>query len=149
MNFDVTKQAQSKENGIFINGKAQAVEILRLLDPDERRRLLGHMKLRNPEMTMELSQKAISFLNLIELSNHELRVICNHVEAQIMGVALKNSSLNFQKRVLSTVDREYAEKAYEGLIANLRNDHDSSMKAQEKIIGIAIQLNKKRQINFN
>ncbi len=136
------------ENGIFLNGKAQAIEILRMLDPEEKQTLLNNMKMRNPEMTMELSEKSLSFKNVQILSDHELAMLCNRVEATIMGVALKESNPQFQRRVLSLMDREYAEQAYSALMARLRNEKSSSFKAQERVTGIAIQLSKRHLINL-
>ena len=48
-------EANNSTNSIFINGKAQIIEMLQHMPREERSRLLKNLKIRNPQLAEELT----------------------------------------------------------------------------------------------
>ncbi len=134
--------------GTYINGKGQVIDILRLLSPQEKARILNHINSKNPTMARELAERCVSFANVEALGDNELKIVFSQVDPKLMGVALKGTSVEFQRRCLSIVPRHLAEEAYRLLTTPLKNEREPVMKAQDKILNIAIQLNRLRRINL-
>ena len=105
--------------GTYINGKEQALEILKLLTPNERNRILSTINLKNPSLAKELKQNSISSRDLEEYSMDYFLNLFTRIKPEILGIALKETSLSFQKAVLKTAPREYAEKAFKALMMNI------------------------------
>ena len=139
---------EKKKEGIFINGKAQAIEILKMLNKDEKTRLLKQIRLRNPNIADELSEKSYSLKNLFDLSDHELRLIGQYTDQNVLGVVLKACPINFQRRILSLIDRSKAEVAYRILTTQLSNERASIEKAQARIMSVVVALTKRGQIEI-
>ncbi len=56
--------AESTQQGLFINGKAQVIEMLKFMQPEEREVLLRNIKARNPQLAMELTENCLTFSDL-------------------------------------------------------------------------------------
>ena len=141
-------QSPSMGTGVFINGRAQAIEILQLLSPGERKKLLKNMRVKNPQLADELVEKSFTFSELDQLRDHDLKVIFDYIKAPILGMALKFSNRNFQRRMLSLAERGYAENAYEAMMASYKNEKEMAKKAQNKVVSLLVSLSKKKQINL-
>ncbi len=129
--------------GIFINGKGQVIKMFQLLSDSEKEKLIAKIKIRNPALANELLQESYTFEDLQRLTDSNIIDLFPHVDAQILGLALKGASVSLQKRVLSLAERSYAERAYDTLIANLRDERIHMERAQKKVIDTIIVLNKK------
>ncbi|HLE11257.1 MAG: hypothetical protein A2504_10755 [Bdellovibrionales bacterium RIFOXYD12_FULL_39_22] len=136
-----------QQTGVFINGKAQIIEMMQYLRQDERERILKQIKIRNPVLADELVERSITFENLSSLSDVDLRKIFTHISAPILGIALKGVSVDFQRRLLGIVPRDYAEQAFSTLVAPIENEARDSRRAQNKIVSVLISLNKRKQIS--
>lgn len=135
-------------NGIFINGKAQIIEMLQHMPREERARLLKNLKTRNPQLAEELTEQCFTFSDLDNLSDPELAMIFQYVTAPVLGMALKNIERQFQRRLLSLASREYAEEAFRVLKTTYSTEKRDIKRAQNKIIEVLVSLKKRRQINF-
>lgn len=140
--------ANNNTNGIFINGKAQIIEMLQHMPREERSRLLKNLKLRNPQLAEELTEQCFTFSDLDNLSDNDLQMIFQYVTAPILGMALKNIERAFQRRLLSLAGRDYAEEAFRVLKTNYATEKRDIKRAQNKIIEILVSLKKRRQINL-
>ncbi len=138
----------NNEGNVFINGKAQIVEMLQHMPREERIKLIKNLKIRNPQLAEELSEQCFTFSDLNALSDFELQTIFNYVSAPILGMALKNVERDFQRRLLSLADRSYAEEAFRVLKTNFNNEKKDIKRAQNKIIETLLALKKRKQINF-
>ena len=138
----------NSEQAVFINGRAQVIEMLQYMEDEDRNTLLKNIRIRNPILANELLEKSLVFENIGKLSDHEIRLIINYVQPTIMGVALKNVNQDLQRRVLGLAQRAFAEKAYEIMIKSIGNEMTHIRKAQNKILETMIALNKKKQINL-
>ncbi|WP_127715097.1 FliG C-terminal domain-containing protein [Halobacteriovorax sp. HLS] len=138
-----------KESGVFINGKAQIIEMLQIMPEEEKATLFKNIQMRNPQLAAELIEKSISFNDLYKLNDFDLKTLTRSVHSGVFGVAIRASSVEFQKRVLSLLPREYAEKAYHAMKANLSNENDSIKKAREKVVQTIGTLNRRQQIKLN
>ncbi len=135
-------------SGVFINGKAQIIEMLQHMPRDERAKLLKNLKLRNPQLAEELTEQCFTFSDLDNLSDQELSMIFQYVTAPILGMALKNTERSFQRRMLSLATRQYAEEAFRVLKTAYSTEKRDIKRAQNKIIEILVTLKKRKQIKF-
>ncbi|MFT6068907.1 MAG: flagellar motor switch protein FliG [Bacteriovoracaceae bacterium] len=140
--------AESTQQGLFINGKAQVIEMLKFMQPEEREVLLRNIKARNPQLAMELTENCLTFSDLNRLGDDELHLIFNYVKPAIWGLALKDTPRDFQRRVLGLAERDYAEQAYQVLTTTLKNEERDTKRAQQKIVSILGNLLKRRQITI-
>ena len=58
--------------GTYINGKGQVIDILRLLSPQEKARILNHINSKNPTMARELAERCVSFANVEALGDNDV-----------------------------------------------------------------------------
>lgn len=124
-----------EENKIYINGKSEAISMLRLLTRKERNRILSQIKIKNPSLADELNNNCVSFRDIESLGDEILINMINNVLPEILGLAIKASSVEFQRRVLTLAPRTYAEKAYENLRLPISNSQKRIIeRAQERIL---------------
>lgn len=141
-------EQNNSEQGIFINGKQQIIEMLQFMPEQEREKLLKNIKLRNAVMGRELAEKSLSFNSIVKLSNESLRAIFNQANPAIIGLALYTSSKSLQRKVLSSIDRDLAERAFSIMSEDLSNKAIECKRAQEKIIQKAILLSRNKKISL-
>ncbi|MGZ3788463.1 MAG: FliG C-terminal domain-containing protein [Bacteriovorax sp.] len=141
-------EANNNSNSIFINGKAQIIEMLQHMPREERSRLLKNLKVRNPQLAEELTEQCFTFSDLDNLSDGDLQMIFQYITAPILGMALKNIERSFQRRLLSLANREYAEEAFRVLKTSYSTEKRDIKRAQNKIIEVLVSLKKRRQINL-
>ena len=139
---------EARNEGIYINGKAQIIEMLQYMQPIEREKLLKNIRLRNASMAQELVRESMTFDVVENLGDEDWQKIFNYVDARILGVALKLSNRNFQRRLLKLAPREYAEIAYDVMTTPIENGVDKSKRAQRRIIEMVSSLSQKRLINY-
>lgn len=137
-----------EKTGIFIDGKRQVIELLKTMQGSDKKKLLGNIKLRNPLLAKELAELCFNFDSLWDLSDDHLRTIFMQVKPVLIGLALYVSNSKNQKRVLSLLSRESAIKAYEIMTQDLSSNRKDCLKAQEKILEVAIDLSRRKQILF-
>ncbi len=138
---------QAKE-GIFINGKAQIVEMLQYMKPDERQKLLGNIRTRNSVMAQELIRESMTFDVVENLGDQDWQTIFSYIDARILGLALKLSNKKFQRRLLRLASREYAELAYNTMTTPIEQGADQSKRAQKRVMETVGSLSQKRLINY-
>lgn len=136
------------EGNVFINGRAQILEMFQYLNPEERERLLKQIKMKNPQLAAEIIETSIQFKNILALKDDEITRVVSYVKAPILGVALKSLKVNEQRRILSLCSREYAEEAYKVMSTRLANEGRDVERACAKIKSIMSTLSKKRLINL-
>lgn len=141
-------ESTSEQKGIFINGRQQIIEMLQFMNDNERNKLLNNIKQRNAVMAKELSEQSLSFSSLEQLPSHTLNKVFSNNNPAIIGLALYNSKKSFQKKVLSSIDRESAERAFEIMAKNLDSKKHECKRAQEKILQNAISLSRRQQISI-
>jgi flagellar motor switch protein FliG len=139
--------AEAKE-GIYINGRQQVVDILRHMEQGDKSRLLKNLRQRNPGLAKELSEQCLSYDNLWALDDQNLGEILGHVKPVILGLALSLNNLKNQKRALSLIPRDQALKAYEVMTKDLSANRRECTRAQEKILETALDLSRRRIVQF-
>ena len=133
---------------VFIDGKNQIIEMLKYMSPQHKRNLLANIRLKNPALAEELATSGLDFSLVGELSNRDICKILSHVNAPILGVALRLTSRIFQQRILSLAPRDYAESAYEVMTKRIDNEEILIGRAQKKILKIINVLLRKQVINL-
>ena len=128
---------------IFINGRAQIIEMLQIMPVAEKEKLLRNIRARNPQLAQELMVQSLTFEQIARLEDNELMTLIEAVKPVVWGVALKGQKQEFQRRVLSLAPRTYAEEAYGYLTATLQNEKRDVKRAQSKIIEILVGLSKR------
>ena len=139
---------KENENNIYINGRQQVVELLRHMDTSDKTTLLRNLKGRNPTLAKELSEQCISFDNIWGLDDEDLSKVLSGLKPVILGLALNLSSIKNQKRSLSLLSRTQAMKAYEVMTKDLSDNRRECIRAQEKILEYALELNRNQNIRF-
>ena len=124
--------AEPKNGDIFLNGKAQVIEMLRHMQPDERERLIRQIRLQSSGLAKELSRESIGFEQIGNFSDSQMQHFFNYVQAPILGMAIRGLSVELQKRILSLAERSYAEEAYEFMTMNLNNEQEKIRQAKDK-----------------
>jgi len=141
--MDTTEKVNT---GVFLNGKSQIIEMLQFMTEAEREVLIKNIKIRNPHLAEELLEKSLSFSNISNMKDTDLQALFKYVQPAILGIALKATERNFQKRVLSITPREYAEEAYRNMKSPITNEEDGIKRAQSKILNTLISLCRRKQI---
>jgi len=128
---------------IFINGRAQIIEMLQIMPVAEKEKLLRNIRARNPQLAQELMVQSLTFEQIARLADNELLTLIEAVKPVVWGVALKGQKQEFQRRILSLAPRQYAEEAYGYLMATLQNEKRDVKRAQTKIIEILVGLSRR------
>ena len=144
-NMDDNKKEQQ---GIYINGRQQIIEMLQFMNESDRKKLLRNIEARNSVMARELSEQSLSFNDLVQIPQESLRRIFIQCNPAVIGLALYNCSSDLQRKVLSSLDRNIAENAFEIMSKNLSTKKLECKRAQDKVLQIAIQLNRKQNISL-
>jgi len=140
--------SNSNEQGIYINGRQQIIEMLQFMNQNERKKLLDNIRMRNAVMARELSEQSLSFYDLEKLPETLIGKIFSRTNAAIIGLSLYNAKTSFQKKVLSSLERETAIEAFQIMNQNLSQKQNECKRAQEKIIQLAIALSRSQQIQI-
>lgn len=136
------------ENGIFINGKKQVIELLQRMDAADKARLLKNLRTRNPVLAKELTESCISFESIWDLDDQCLKTVVSQIQPAILGLALSLVHVKNQRRALSLISREMALKAFDIMQKDLTGNRNECQRAQHKILELAINLHRNRIIQF-
>ena len=140
---------ENKEaGGVFINGKAQILEMMPFLSPNEREKLIKNIRIKNPALADELVENSLSFKDIVTLDDETIRVILRYVQAPIMGVALKSIPPSDQRKILVLCERDYAEQAFRAMKAKLTREMQDTQKACLRVKSIMGTLLKKGYIKI-
>lgn len=139
---------KNSENGIFINGKNQVIELLQRMDGPDKARLLKNLRVRNPALAKELTESCISFESIWDLSDENLKTVVSQVQPTIMGLALSLVPVKNQRRVLSLIPRAMALKAFEIMQKDLSGSRNECIRAQQKVLETALNMHRNKIIQF-
>ncbi len=139
---------ENNQGNVFINGKSQMIELLQHLNTDEKERILKNIKIKNPTLADELTSKSFTFQDIGRLSDDALRQAIQFTNPQIMGLSLKLTPIDFQRKILRLANRDYAEAAFKSMNATIANPGRDAKRAQEKILGTISDLIKKKIISW-
>jgi len=138
----------TQQPDIFINGKAQIFEMLRFMDPLHRKTLLKNIQIRNPRLANEFIAHCITFETFLNLSDGDISTVIHTLPSSIIGMALKNTTNNNQKKILELMNRKSAEEAFEIMTQNISNEKSNSIKAQNKVVNTMINLYQTKVISI-
>lgn len=139
---------KNAENGIFINGKKQVIELLQKMDAGDKARLLKNLRNRNPSLAKELTESCISFESIWDLDEECLKTVVSQVQPAILGLALSLVHVKNQRRALSLISRDQAIKAFDIMQKDLTSNRNECFRAQQKILELAMNLHRNRIIQF-
>ena len=131
---------------IFIDGKAQVIEMFRHMALEHRQQLLKNIRAQNPDLAEELATEGLSFSALGELDDRRLAQIFLHIRSPILGIALRGLARPLQQRILSLAPREYAQEAYEAMTKRIDDAALAIERAQRKVKEVLAHLNRQRAI---
>jgi flagellar motor switch protein FliG len=141
-------QKNAENGGVFINGKKQVIELLQRMDAADKSKLLKNLRVRNPSLAKELTELCLSFESIWDLDDESLRTVVSQVQPAILGLALSLVHVKNQRRALSLISREMALKAFEIMQKDLTGNRNECLRAQQKILELAVNLNRSRIIQF-
>lgn len=139
---------KAAENGIFINGKRQVIELLQQMDAADKSRLLKNLRVRNPALAKELTESCISFESIWDLDESGLKTLVSQVQPTILGLALSLVHVKNQRRALGLIPREMALKAFDIMQKDLTANRNECLRAQQKVLELAMNLQRNRIIQF-
>ncbi|MGE3609476.1 MAG: FliG C-terminal domain-containing protein [Bacteriovoracaceae bacterium] len=139
---------KNTENGIYINGKQQVIELLQKMDTADKVKLLKNLRNRNPALAKELTESCISFESIWDLNDESLRTLLSQIKPAILGLALSLVHTKNQRRALSLISRDMAMKAFEIMQRDLSGNRNECIRAQQKVLELALTLNRNRIIQF-
>ncbi|MFP5386800.1 MAG: FliG C-terminal domain-containing protein [Bacteriovoracia bacterium] len=139
---------KNPENGIFINGKKQVIELLQRMEAADKSRLLKNLRTRNPALAKELTESCISFESIWDLDDECLKTVVSQVQPAILGLALSLVHVKNQRRALSLISREQALRAFDIMQKDLTSNRSECQRAQAKILELALNLHRNRIIQF-
>ena len=145
----MSESKATSSQGHYINGKGQIVDMLKMMNPDEKKTLLKNIRLRNPSLALELSEKSFLFKNIEHFSDESLQILINYLQAPILGLAIKTSTVKLQRRVLALAHREYAEEAFKVLQTPLQNEMNAINRAQDRVISTIMTLFRRGQMELS
>ncbi len=140
--------AATKENGIFINGKGQVIELLQQMNAADKAKLLKNLRVRNPTLAKELTESCISFESIWDLDESGLKTLVSQVQPAVLGLALSLVNVKNQRRALGLIPRESAVRAFEIMQKDLSSNRSECNRAQQKILELALSLHRNRIIQF-
>jgi flagellar motor switch protein FliG len=118
------------------------------MEAADKARLLKNLRVRNPSLAKELTESCISFESIWDLNDESLKTIVSQVQPAILGLALSLVHVKNQRRVLSLISREMALKAFDIMQKDLTSNRSECMRAQQKILELAMNLHRNRIIQF-
>ena len=142
------KNANAENGGVFINGKQQVIELLQQMNSADKSRLLKNLRVRNPALAKELTESCISFDSIWDLDEACLKTVVSQVQPAILGLALSLVHVKNQRRVLSLISREMALKAFDIMQKDLTGNRNECLRAQQKVLELALNLHRNRIIQF-
>jgi len=122
------------QGGVFLNGKAQIIEMLKIMPEKEKQVLIKNLKIRNPQLAGELISKSFSFKDIFQLGDAQLKLTFSRINPKIIGMAIKDLPMNYQRKALTLLSRESAEVAYDTLTTNIPNEAAIVEKSQKKVL---------------
>ena len=137
--------ANIPNNLVFLNGRQQIIDMLKIMAAPEKAALLDKVKKRNPVLANELLEESINFSCLENLSRPEIELVFSFTDAFTWGVALQGLNTNTQRKILSLAARPYAEQAFK-VMAQQRGRREDVAKAQNKILAVIIELHRAKKI---
>lgn len=141
-------QKNAENGGVFINGKRQVIELLQQMDASDKAKLLKNLRVRNPSLAKELTESCLSFESIWDLDDECLKTVVSQVQPAILGLALSLVHVKNQRRALSMISRDMALKAFEIMQKDLTSNRNECLRAQQKILELAVNLNRNRIIQF-
>ena len=141
-------QNSAENGGVFINGKGQVIELLRKMDASDKAKLLKNLRLRNPTLAKELTESCLSFESIWDLDDEGLKTIVSQIKPAILGLALSLVHTKNQRRALSLISRDMAIKAFEIMQKDLTSNRSECIRAQQKVLELALNLHRNRIIQF-
>lgn len=139
---------QSSTGGVFLNGRAQVIEMLQMLSPQERERILNHVRIKNPALASELVEESVCFEDIGRLNQRELVLLLQYITPVVLGNGPEGQRFSVSKKNSSSAPRQYAEEAFDIMMTPLENERTNIRRAQQKVIEICIQLRRRRQIHL-
>ena len=127
------------ESQVFIDGKSQIIEMLRLMPQREKSKLIRNLRLKNPALADELLEEGLSFEEMAHLDEGKMHTLLDHISPSVLGVALRGMGEDFQRHILSTVNRRCAEEAYVAMIGPGITE-EKIARAQKKVLRVMSQL---------
>jgi flagellar motor switch protein FliG len=104
--------------------------------------------MRNPSLAKELTESCISFESIWDLNDESLKTLLSQIQPTILGLALNIVHVKNQRRALSLISREMALRAFDIMQKDLSSNRTECHKAQQKILDLALNLNRNRIIQF-
>jgi len=140
---------ENKNGEIIINGKAQVVDILKRLPEEQKNKILGDLKKKNPTLSKELKIQTLSFHAIIGLESRDLRVLLEYLSSPLIAISIARAEKAVQIKFLKSLDSKKAMEVYRIITSETSNYGINDIeKAQNKILDSALILSQRQIIQL-
>jgi flagellar motor switch protein FliG len=148
VNKNENPSLSSNSRDRFIDGKSQVLALMQMLNSEEKQKIIKRIKIKNPQLALELMHEGISFQQLDRLSENDLHLLTQNISPSILGIALKSSNKSLQQRILRILPKHKAQEAFDLLTSPLSEENDKVLRAQKRVLSVLYELNQKKQISI-
>ncbi|MDH4467838.1 MAG: FliG C-terminal domain-containing protein [Bacteriovoracaceae bacterium] len=120
---------------IIINGRAQVIELLKLLPDENKLKILTIVKQKNPKLAKELLMYTVTFDTFMGLNDSSLEIVLPYISNKILALSLKSIKNDFQRKILKCLTRTRALEVFT-TIKNDTSTFQDTLKAREKVAQI-------------
>lgn len=140
-------QQQEQDDSLQAGGMESLVEIFNQMSVGDERKVLDHLYQENPQLAQELEERLVTFDTLVNLSNHEMRMVLDRVpEDQVLTLAIKGASEDIRRHLLSNISRNRARTILDNLGLLGPTPLSDIEDAREKIVLVAKKLDQQGYI---
>jgi flagellar motor switch protein FliG len=128
-----------KPNAKF-DGVSSVAEMLNVMDPATRNKLLANMRKQNPQITEAVRQRMFIFQDLVRLPSKSLQTLLREIPPQRLVLSLRNVSEDFKKVLFKNLSQRSAQTLQEEIQALGPQRLSDVTAAQSEIVKIARKL---------
>lgn len=122
------------------DGVKAAADLMNLLEPDHRARLLKNVAERDPELALKIQEQMFTFEDIVRLTDRSVQLLFKAVPIKIWTMALRLASEPVKNRVFANLSKRAREALEEDIVTAGPQKKSDVIAAQEKIAAIARSL---------
>ncbi|MEK6704242.1 MAG: FliG C-terminal domain-containing protein [Bdellovibrionota bacterium] len=87
----------------FRGGVRAAAELLNMLDPELREKILANVKTQDPQMADKIRNQMFTFEDIALLDERSMQILLREAPAQLLALAMRKTSDDMQKTIFSNL----------------------------------------------
>ncbi len=132
--------------GQQVDGLRIAAELLAALEPEHRRKLMGAVATRDPEIARKLGERILLFDDLIRLTDSEFKILLKEIPHSKLILALRRATPVLQEKIYANMTARAGEMLKEEVQTQGLKRVSDIAGAQNDILKIALRLESEGKI---